>query len=483
MVVLQLAKPELDDTESVYVRVLDREGVVTSNRGWQAFWAGGDGFANRGDSHHFGQSRRASVRLLCCCNGREGQEHYERGEGGGRVWPAAAAAGSGELGAPGMLDESLLGTIGLDDRNGRNNIRSLFKSKTRRLDEESDERRGRAGCIGRIRRAFSSIAGRGDDVTVQEGDHHAETGGGGVLERESSLQQAASALSAGSGNHPRNKNVHESARFSSSSYPVASCAPRAPPQAAAPVFGVSVSRWRIVGPDGAPMAHGSPSDVVWGERLERSSDGGSLSTRTATLSASEMAAPGPRTGAEMIVGTSSDSTASADGEESGNIEYASPVAVAPVAQFELVVRASGRGEMDWWGRSATSDERASAPPGLSNAGGMAAVTAAGDWRVWRSAIDVLALYDALALRFGQDFCSRVVRPQLGTATTQRRTNAAMSGNGDGDAASSPPAAPHRLDILRDARTVGSFMRTLLGLRQFLRYAIDLPRRGTSETSL
>lgn len=86
---------------------------------------------------------------------------------------------------------------------------------------------------------------------------------------------------------------------------------------------------------------------------------------------------------------------------------------------------------------------------------------------------MLALYDALALRFGQEFCGRVARPQFNTAVANGTWAAARQNEGNKTLSLSggslpPSTAPHRVDILIDARRAGAFLRSILGLRQFLR---------------
>lgn len=255
---------------------------------------------------------------------------------------------------------------------------------------------------------------------------------------------------------------------SSSSYPggAASIGARAPPQVAAPVLGVAVSRWRLVDADGVPSAHGSSGDVVW---TERSRHGSTSSVRTAALSGSDfaptVAADGhPRDHSDLSSVSASAALNDFDPGEARAGSSAEPHRV----EFELLVRASGRGEMDWWGRD---------PPGGAGGAAAAAASADGDWRVWRSAADTLALYDALALRFGPEFGRRVSRPSF--KTHKKHVRFAVEEGDDGSR--SPPAAArrspplmmlpgalHRVDILSDAKKVGAFLRSLMGLRQFLR---------------
>ncbi|CAN0236426.1 unnamed protein product, partial [Laminaria digitata] len=357
----------------------------------------------------------------------------------------------------------------------------------------------RSGCFRRMERALSSVVGRGskvaaDEQEAEQGQAWRGGGRGGGLRWDSYGRDVggASALGVAAGTAARPRRVRAQTLSSSSYSGGASCAARAPPQAAAPVFGVAVTRWRLVDADGVPSAYGSSSDTVWTDR-GRSVDhsaGRSVdhsvdrSVDQSGLSGSEVAPGGQTASSGSSVTLPGDSGQLVDGNGDGDGEPGprpAPLAV----QFELAVRASGRGEMDWWGRGgggggepgAVAPGRQSAGPAssASTAGG-SVPTAAGDWRVWRSAADALALYDALALRFGQDFCGRVPRPQLKTATALTSAAAGRSG-GDEKATSlpsgglAPPAAPHRVDMLRDARTMGAFLRSLLGLRQFLSTAV------------
>lgn len=546
LVLLQLGKPELDDVESVYVRVVGREGVVPPNSGWQAFWAGGDAWSGIGDGggvgHHSGERGcPAGVSRWfgrwCCfgwlregggdgCGGSSGGRRGDGSiNGGGGAWPIAA----GQLGTTDTLNESLLGAVGFDESYGGGVGASPSKAKQDRRGSRvsswshrvgSGGEAQRSGYFRRMGRALSSVTGQGNKVAGDEDEQEAEqgqawrTGGGaggggaGFMRRDSYARdiRGASALGvAAAGTAQRPRRVRAQALSASAYSGGASCAARPPPQAAAPVFGVAVTRWRLVDANGVPTAYGSSSDTVWTDRstdrssversVERSvgrspgrspgrSGNGGSSSRTAALSESE-AAPAEGQSASSVTSATLPGESGPPAPGSGEGETG-PAPAPSAVQFELAVRASGRGEMDWWGRGGGGGgaEPGGVAPGQSTgpaagaagAGGSAAAaaTAAGDWRVWRSSADVLALYDALALRFGQEFCGRVPRPQLKTATAL--TSAAAAGRTRGDevaslpsAGSSPPAAPHRVDMLRDARTMGSFLRSLLGLRQFLRW--------------
>lgn len=484
LLVLQLAKPELDDTESVYVRVFDRDGVVSTNRGWQAFWAGGDaadvaattwsghGYDDGGRLRNRSEKRDGFSGCLsrwlgfwCCLGrraGRDGRRGNEETLEGGGAWPIAG----GEAGTSGSLNESLLGSIGLDRSSHRGSMLASGSKARRgwRASGGSDDDEGlQRGC-------FKRMGGIGTSAPTGNQDMDRD---GGELFCPDSFQRrigAVAGLAEVVGTPSRQRRVRQQA-FSSSAYPVVSCTPRAPPQAAAPIFGASVTRWRLVDANGVPLAHGSPSDVGWTDRSTDRS-GEASSSRTATLSGSEVATVATSSVFSMIAVDDPDPSASS--HEAGEVD----VPLTPLkVQFELAVRASGRGEKDWWGRGcAEADTGASVQSANATATlvrGSAAATAAGDWRLWRSAADVLALYDALALRFGQEFCDRVSRPQLKTATTISLT---ADPNGSHGEASSPTGggpmstAPHRADILRDVRMVGAFLRNLLGLRQFLRLA-------------
>lgn len=448
LVVLQLAKPDLEDSESVYVRVVGHEGVVpstaTGNGGWQAFWAGGadtfDPAAAAGDSS---STRNRTSRSWWRFGDRRGSGNDL--ESGG-AWPSGGSGGAG------TLNESLLGTSAFDDRTGTGGASTLKAS-------ESGQGGGcfqRVGCFLRRTNPTAAAAAATAATAAAEDQEEGRRQQGqdspfGILRGGSSSLRAQQALGGGGDGG------------SSSSYPgAASIGARAPPQVAAPVLGVAVSRWRLVDADGVPSAHGSSGDVVW---TERSRHGSSSSVRTAALSGSDFGAAmmdgRPRDHSDLSSVSVSASAAMND-FDSGE---ARAEAIAHRVEFELLVRASGRGEMDWWGRD---------PPG----GGGAAASADGDWRVWRSAADTLALYDALALRFGPEFGRRVSRPSF--KTHKKHVRFAVEESDDGSR--SPPAASrrsppplmvlpgalHRVDILSDAKKVGAFLRSLMGLRQFLR---------------
>ena len=477
LVVLQLGKPELEDTEGVYIRVVNTQGVVSStaadNRGWQGFWAGG-GDAFGGTTAADGGSttgKNAGWLSWCCCfRGRRGNGD---GLAGGGAWPIA--------GGDGALNESLLGPGGFDDRTGAGGT-VPFKA-------EAGARGGgyfqRVGCfissaVGRRSGATGAAAAAAAAALAAEEEDEEEEGrlrrqgnpfdnlrGGGASIR------AQHALGGGSSTSP----------FSGS----ASIGARAPPQVAAPVFNVAVSRWRLVDTDGVPTTHGSSGDVMWTERSSRHGSTSSVRTATlstaATLSGSDLAPAAAEGGYPRDHPDPSSASASAalkdfdvgdarvgSGGGGGGGGGAEPVRV----EFELLVRASGRGEMDWWGRGDPGGSTAASAAAASSA-----ATADGDWRVWRSAADTLALYDALALRFGQEFGRRVSRPSF--KTHKKHVRFAIEGADDGSRSPPPPsprdsAAPmqllpgafHRVDVLSDAKRVAAFLRSLLGLRQFLR---------------
>lgn len=512
LVVLQLGKPELDDVESVYVRVVGREGVVPPNTGWQAFWAGGDAWSGIGDggSADYHSGTREERRSYCCPAGTSrwfgrwccfgwlrGEGNGGGGgrggdgslEGGGGAWPIAA----GRPGTTDTLNESLLGAVGFDESYVGASPQSKAKHE-RRGSRVSSWRYGggggdRSGCVRRMGRALSSVVGRGSKVAGEErmqevGQEQAwrgrggggGRGGAGFMGRDSYERdvRGASTLGVTAGTSARPRRVRAQALHSSSYSGDASCAARPPPQAAAPVFGVAVTRWRFVDANGVPSAYGSSSGTVWTDRSTDRSVGGSVggstdrsvdrsingsSSRTANLSESEVA-PEDQSSSSVL----GDSVPPATGNGDGELETR---AASLGVQFELAVRASGRGEKDWWGRG-------DAEPGavaLGQRAGGSVSTAAGDWRLWRSSANALALYDALALRFGQEFCSRVPRPQFKTVTALTSSTGRIGGDEAAALPSGglvPPAAPHRVDILRDARTMGAFLRSLLGLRQFLR---------------
>lgn len=479
LVLLQLTKPELDDTDTVYVRIIggDRlEAVPTS--GWQAFWNGGDTSdvttrgrgAGRGTSCCYccsGSLLQWVGRLFCCrWEGGGGGDNVVGSDGvatlgGGGAWPIAREAGA----QGSTLNESLLGTIGVggsvsvQDEVSPSNAKGGWKGHRRASGGSSVGETGSA-CFQRIGGFLSAIVNRGDRKATAE----QQNGNEGLPRYEDTFRRSVrrTTLAVGMGTATRPpRGAREQSLFTSASYAAPSCAPRAPPQAAAPVFGVSVTQWRLVDADGTPSAHGAPADVVWNDRsTERSDIESRSSAHTANLSGSEVPTV-------SSIAARSDAGPSAIDEEERNYSSMTPLTV----QFELAVRASGRGEMDWWGLGGGTETSVSVP--TSNFASSSAATAAGDWRVWRSAADMLALYDALALRFGQEFCGRVARPQFNTAVTNG-TRAATRHNGGTKTLSPcggslpPPTAPHRVDILRDARRAGAFLRSLLGLRQFLR---------------
>lgn len=467
LVVLQLAKPELDDTEGVYIRVVGPEGVVSStaadNRGWQGFWAGGGGDAFGGAAAAAGEISTASKndrRGWCWCfRGRRGS-----GDGleGGGAWPVA--------GGDGALSESLLGTSRFDDRTGAGGTLPL---------KAEEGARGGGGYFQRVGCFLSSAVGRRNNAGGTAAAEAAATAAAATAvaedeEQEGGLPQGQGSLYGNLRGGGASIRVQQ-ALGSSSSSPYsgsASIGARAPPQVAAPVFSVAVSRWRLVDADGVPTAHGSSGDVMW---TERSRHGSSSSVRTATLSTATLTGSDPAPTAadggqprDHPDPSSSSASAALNDFDVGEAGVGSAGGGAePIrVEFELLVRASGRGEMDWWGRG---------DPAGSTAG---AAAADGDWRVWRSAADTLALYDALALRFGQDFGRRVSRPSF--KTHKKHVRFAIEGADDG--VRSPPAASardsppmlvlpgafHRVDVLSDAKRVGAFLRSLLGLRQFLR---------------
>eukprot|EP00752_Nemacystus_decipiens_P011084 g9848.t1 len=454
LVVLQLAKPELEDTESVYVRVLGHDGVVpstaTGSRGWQGFWAGGAGTfdpaaATAGEPS---VTRNRTSRSWWCFGGRRGRENDL--EGGG-AWPSGGGGG-------GTLNESLLRSSAFDERTG---IGGASPAK----GSEGGQGGGcfqRVGCFLRRRTATASAAATATASAAgdqEEGRPQAQDSSPfGILRGGASSIRAQQALGVGGGGGGP-----------SSAYPgAASIGARAPPQVAAPVLGVAVSRWRLVDGDGVPSAHGSSGDVVW---TERSRHGSSSSVRTATLSGSDFAPTAVDGRGRDHSDLSSASASAAMNDFDPGEARAGSSAEPHRVEFELLVRASGRGEMDWWGRD---------PPGGGAAS--AAASADGDWRVWRSAADTLALYDALALRFGPEFGRRVSRPSF--KTHKKHVRFAVEESDDGS--TSPPAASrrspppplmvlpgalHRVDILSDAKKVGAFLRSLMGLRQFLSTAV------------
>lgn len=477
---LQLAKPELDDTESVYVRVLDRDGVVSTDRGWQAFWTGGDGLnfsgatmEGFGNGDGLSQSTKTNFwRRFIRRGSSNGERRTEETLGVGGAWLIAGD----EFGTSGALNEPFLGENGFDGSSGRLSgvpQGKIKRGQGRKWSNASDGGQRRRGYFRQGGWFLPSMANRGSKATAVEQDE--ERGGRRQLQQEPFRRGVggAAALAISAGTAARPKQFRDRA-FTSSSSSMVSCTPRAPPQAAAPVMGVSVTRWRFIDSDGIPWAHGSPSDFFVTDRLSERS-GKISSSHTATLGASEVATVGPSSVSSIALASDSDSSA-----ERKNMGEEVELSGTPLTvQFELVVRSSGRGEMDWWGRGGTDSSAAEIRHDTKpvatyfSRGGSAKATstAAGDWRVWRSAPDVLALYDALALRFGQEFWVRVSRPLLKTAalSTSVATQAGVKGASSSTSARSlTPEAPHRADILRDARVIGAFLRSLLGLRQFLR---------------
>lgn len=520
LVVLQLVKP--DDTVSAYVRMVGREGVVPStaadNRGWQAFWAGGGDTVevpSVANGNSGSTSRRASS-SWCCFGGR--RRRRRNSLGGDGAWPIASDGG-------GSLDESLLGSIDFDERTGLGGA-SPFKAKKKK---KRKKRAGGGGFFKQVGGFLSSAVKRGTTKATAAAEQ--EEGRVGVGQEERGwLQRQGNPF--GQGSNPFGRNPAEGGTTArktraqqalgggpSSSYPsAASIGARAPPQVAAPVFGVAVTRWRLVDADGVPSVLGSSGDVVWADRsTERSRSRASwiASTRTSALSGSESASTvaeggeGGRFSGDLSDASLSASAATAglnpfdDGGASTSVSASAspPDCSAPLTvEFELLVRASGRGEMDWWGRGdpepaggttfagaaaaaataiTTATAATTAADGRSSAfavGGSAAATpGAGDWRVWRSAADTLALYDALALRFGQEFGRRVSRPNFLTYEKHVTLSSSVGdGSDDGSGTGSPPllaplpSALHRVDIQRDTKTIGAFLRSLMGLRQFLR---------------
>lgn len=461
---LQLNKPEPTDTNgaSVYVLAAQQEGVSVTS-GWQAFWAGDEPLdyssgRGRGAGHHVRDEGGCCYGLgflwhclrrcccSCCSNPSSADEDFYSSEAGlGRgAWPTVGGPEAFDT-----LNDSLLGTVGLGEDIYGGSL--LYQTK----GPYDDGKQG--GCIERASNFLSSIVERRTSRREQgnEGSYRWQQSAASYQAPDA----AVSALSVGAGTAIRPR-IARGRSGSSSAYSVASRA-RAPPQASAPVFGVSVTRWRLVKADGTPSAqHGLPTDAWTDRSTDRSSErsfptsfhtGTTLSdsdTTTRVETASSLSTPTATLGEQ--VSTAADYS-------DGNAGAALRV------QYGLAVRASGRGEMDWWGRG-----------GDPSAGGVAltsGATTAGDWRVWRSSADVLALYDALALHFGQEFCERVARPQLKTAKISQPNDSMGKAE---EARSSPPGspgwsnAPHRVDISRDARVIGAFLRNLLGLRQFLR---------------
>lgn len=438
LVFLQLCKPSFDDM-GLYVVRGDRERGEIG--GWQSFWAGEDAPDGVRASHAVGGNVRSRRKARFCagaicnwcfgCFRRRDDERYlvEEGNPNGDSWPLVGS------GAAGSLNDALLETSGLEYSN-ESNLAVLPSGKRKRKREVPDSKRH--GCMRRTGAFFSSFRrtkpGTDDGVPSTLGGHSDQ--------RRLDVPEAEGVGERGCAR----------GESGSSSYSIASRA-RAPPQAAAPVFGVSVTRWRVLGGDGVPYAQGLSSDA-WADLSSRR--WGNVSPRAwnaydkSELSATEA----PSVASSTNHGDTSESSAD---QENGMTSLSSVT-----VQFELAVRTSARGEMDWWGHNG---EPFGAGFGRLSVSSGSAPSTVGDWRVWRSAGDVLALYDALALRFGQEFCSRVSRPQLKTA------DVASLQTQENDSVPSVPSkrpAPHRSDISRDARAVGGFLRTLLGLRQFLR---------------
>ncbi|CAM9483306.1 unnamed protein product [Scytosiphon promiscuus] len=513
LVVLQLAKPELHDTEGVYVRVVGREGVMPSTAandgGWQAFWAGGgDGFGATATVADIARRKKGWF----CLGGRRGAEDgYE--EGG--AWPISG--GASRTTDRGTLNESLLGTIGFEERAAGAGASPAKAKGLWSGGSAQHVARSSGGCFQRAGGFLCSVVGRKNKATSslseattataaaqQEEGMVGARAGAGWLQRQDSpferkLRKGGDTSAAGSGTRVRAQQpLGGGGGGSSSSYSGGpSIGARAPPQVAAPVFSVAVTRWRLVSTDGVPLAHGSSRDTSWtdhGTTHDRPRAMSSSSVRTAILSgAGDAIEDRPYDRFERSSPSAAAAAAAADLKSVGEDDGAGAAGAThepPRVQFELLVRASGRGEMDWWGHG--DPEAAALPPGPAGlhshgfggaAGATASTPGSGDWRVWRSAADTLALYDALALRFGQEFCGRVARPEFVTVTiSPLASSGRRAAEGDGGPRSptpslgSPalafePAAPHRVDILRDAKTVGAFLRSLLGLRQFLSTAV------------
>lgn len=470
LVVLQLSKPDPPDTNgaSVYVLADSQDGTPVTT-GWQAFWAGdepielstgGAGSVGRGGGRAGGSC------FLCCCGlgflwqrGRccrrccgtpnaddadvyRSEARLDRG-----VWPTV---GGPEASA--TINDSLLGSIAFGG--GLEGETSLYRT------EKQGGGARKEGCMPKAGRFLCSFIFRRKSVPDREDEDSLRRQQLDTTYRESSVGGAALSVGAGTLVRPR---IGRARSDSSSAYSVSSRA-RAPPQAAAPVFGASVTRWRLVNADGIPLTqHGLPPDPAWTDRsTDRSSERSfSVSFHTATtLGESDTITHDEKTSSSSsspIAVLGKTTASSGDGDAGGPLRV----------QFGLSVRASGRGEMDWWGRDVGTPANSVASTSIAGA------TAAGDWRVWRSSADVLALYDALALHFGQEFCARVSRPQLKTAKISRSADGAANSDEDMlglqlDRAPAQSNAPHRVDISSDARAIGRFLRTLLGLRQFLR---------------
>ncbi|CAM9634960.1 unnamed protein product, partial [Choristocarpus tenellus] len=258
---------------------------------------------------------------------------------------------------------------------------------------------------------------------------------------------------------------------------------RPPPKATAPVYNVSVTRWRFVDANGVPCSHGGPAISDNWTEVSSLAD---TSSRAATISRSEIDATPllptpshtlPNMSAAVkpwcpspldMRGTSGALEGGAHGVGSMN---QGPLGV----QFELAVHASGQGEMDWWGHGSAVVEHQS--PSLNifpfggGSGGSMRIRGGGlngEWRVWRSGSDALTLYDSLALQFGQDFCIRVKRPLLRTVRHSAAEGVAgVSGPDPSNLLVQTAPVPHRSDTSHDAKSLGAFLRHLLGQRQFL----------------
>lgn len=472
LIVLQLSKPDPPDANgaSVYVLADSQDGPPVTT-GWQAFWAGDepvDFSTGRASSVGRGGGQAGGSCLSCCCGigflrqcGRccrgpscgtpnaDDADVYRSEAGLDRgVW---STVGGPEASA--TLNDSLLGSIAFGG--GLEGEASLYRSEKQQGGGARED-----GCMRKTGRFLSSLIVGRKSVPDGEDEESLRRQQLDTTYRASSAGGAALSPGAGTLIRPR---IGRARSDSSSTYSVSSRA-RAPPQAAAPVFGASVTRWRLVNADGIPLTQrGLPPDAALTDRsTDRSSERTfSVSFHTATtLGESDTTTHGERTSSSSSspIATLGKTTVSiGDGDASGPLRV----------QFGLSVRASGRGEMDWWGRDVGTPASGVASTSIAGA------TAAGDWRVWRSSADVLALYDALALHFGQEFCARIARPQLKTAKVLRSTDGAANSDENvlGSQLDRSPAqsnAPHRVDISRDARAIGRFLRNLLGLRQFLR---------------
>lgn len=434
LVLLQFCKPDLEEVAGVYL--VETDGGMAPPSGWQPFGRVDSAGGYRGGA--YGEAPRpwlipccsGSVdhlrRWLCCCPETDESSSMEYGQPVYGAWLVDDASG-----ASGTLNDALLGTAGLGGFSSVNGdpIPPAGR-KRRRLCDGS----GARGCWRQTRALLRSLCRRG------AGGESGEVGlarQGAPVARSSSRSPFPPSLGLGDALTVR----PGPDRSRGSAYPTASGA-RAPPQAAVPVLGISVTRSRLVDPRGVPLVQRSLSDSWTEHSLEQ--------LIGASFRSSGARGEGQRAEAEAEAEAQAEEQPSPDGESDAGASRAggegdgAGVEASTMVEFELAVRTSGRGEMDWWGQSLESSHAASrlaAGPGPSSVG---------DWRVWRSAREVLALYDALALRFGQDFSARLSRPQLKTA----------------QAAGKLPA--HRLDISRDARTIGAFLRSLLGQRQFLR---------------